>query len=41
MVGLDTWELRRPDRSVDDGIVVAASPEDAVDRALRLAAGGR
>ncbi|HXQ18131.1 MAG TPA: TIGR00725 family protein [Acidimicrobiales bacterium] len=41
VVGLDTWELRRPNGSVDDGIVLAASPEDAVRRALGLAAGGR
>lgn len=33
VVGLGTWELRRDGR-VDDGVVVASDPDDAVARAL-------
>ena len=34
VVGLETWELRR-NGIVDAGILIAASPEDAVNMALR------
>ncbi len=34
VVGLGTWELRRPDGRLDDGIVLASDPADAVRRAL-------
>jgi uncharacterized protein (TIGR00725 family) len=37
VVGLGTWELRRPDGRLDEGIVPAADPADAVRRALALA----
>jgi uncharacterized protein (TIGR00725 family) len=39
VVGLRTWELARAGKPVADAIVVASSPADAVERALRLAAG--
>jgi uncharacterized protein (TIGR00725 family) len=41
VVGLDTWGLHRPAGRLDQGIVVASDPRDAVDRALGLAAAGR
>jgi uncharacterized protein (TIGR00725 family) len=41
VVGLHTWELHRPAGRLDQGIVVASDPRDAVDRALGLAAAGR
>jgi uncharacterized protein (TIGR00725 family) len=41
VVGLHTWELCRPDGRLDQGIVVASDPRDAVDRALSLATAGR
>ena len=41
VVGLHTWELHRPEGQLDQGIVVASDPRDAVDRALGLAAAGR
>jgi hypothetical protein len=34
VVGLGTWELRRPDGRLDDGIVLASDPADAVRLAL-------
>ena len=40
VVGLGTWELAKPGRMVADPIVRAATPEDAVEQALRLAPGG-
>ena len=36
VIGLRTWEIAR-DRRVDDGIVVASDPEDAVRRAVEAA----
>jgi uncharacterized protein (TIGR00725 family) len=41
VVGLDTWELSKTGRQMADPIVRAASPQDAVDQALRLARGGQ
>ena len=41
VVGLHTWELHRPEGHLDQGIVMASDPRDAVDRALGLAAAGR
>ena len=41
VVGLHTWELHRPEGQLDQGIVVASDPRDAVDRALGLAAARR
>jgi len=40
VVGLHTWELLKPGRMVADPIVRVATPEEAVDRALRLASAG-
>ena len=40
VVGISTWELRREDRRVE-AVVAAAGAEEAVDRALALAAEGR
>ncbi len=37
VVGLGTWELRRPDGGGEPGIVTATSPEEAVRRATELA----
>lgn len=37
VVGLNTWALSKPGRMVADPIVRASTPEDAVERALRLA----
>lgn len=37
VIGLGTWELRRPDGRLDDGIVPAVDPADAVRRALATA----
>lgn len=37
VVGLGTWELAKPGRMVADPIVRASTPQDAVERALRLA----
>ncbi|MBW3620198.1 MAG: LOG family protein [Actinobacteria bacterium] len=38
VVGLHTWQLVRPDGAADDTIETAASPEEAVQLALALAA---
>jgi uncharacterized protein (TIGR00725 family) len=38
VVGLGTWELRRPGGQLDPGIVIAQDADDAVRRALALAA---
>jgi uncharacterized protein (TIGR00725 family) len=40
VVGLGTWELSKPGRMVADPIVRVSSPQEAVDRALRLARPG-
>lgn len=37
VVGLGTWELAKPGRMVPDPIVRAATPEEAVEEAVRLA----
>ena len=37
VVGLGTWELSKPGTSLDDPIVRAKTPEEAVTRALELA----
>ena len=37
VVGLGTWQLVRPDGSLDTGIVVVDDPVRAADEALRLA----
>lgn len=37
VVGLGTWELSKAGRMVADPIVRASTPQDAVERALRLA----
>ncbi len=39
VVGLGTWDLRRPDGRPDEGIVVASDPAGAVTLALGLAQG--
>jgi uncharacterized protein (TIGR00725 family) len=41
VIGLGTWSLIRPDGAVDEGIVPAATPTEAVATALRLASSGR
>lgn len=38
VVGLDTWHFTKADRETTDPVVRAASPEEAVRRALELAA---
>lgn len=39
VVGLDTWHFTKADRDTTDPVVRAASPEEAVLRALELASG--
>ncbi len=41
VVALESWELRTPEGEAPAGIFPAASPEEAVREALRLAAGTR
>ncbi len=37
VIGLDTWRLTRGDGEVDQGIIRASSPKDAVEKALQEA----